>query len=858
MSSGENAKPPATFEERNPFDISRRSGPEVAAEIAKRMSAWKLARTRTAAQSTTIPGDEAKVSRSAAKSADAKSPPIAAPVQPARMPKAAAPAPQPASPARSAKTSAPRVPYFASASATRRAMPPAPSLKQGSARPQTPTDDELATRADEAAIEIAAPVLEQPRHDDPPLDTVDAAPMTANADAPLTEPAPVVSIDETAIEADAAPAVAPSDPVEAPSVAQASEPIPVEPDDTQRRRAEARAIKARWMAAHDLDAIDTSGAGRDAALTVEPPEVPAMADTGGEAISAHAPQAAAENLDRPLPDEKPDEAASNDELLLDQPIEPERDAVLEAVTEVEELAPEIGVASDAAAGRLEPTFDAPIMRAMPAPVVDRAVTRETHALDLAALDEMAGRKEPTFDPPVAHAETSDVVREPEVAPRDAVAEALRPRPAAQPAAEPAVFAHRDAADDGLSIAALDEAAGRKEPTFDEPIQRKAAAIEPPVRAADRPREPRIEAAPEPRSDEPASDVAPEDDSPELGIAALDEAAGRKEPTIDEPVRPAQPAAAPIAAPRVKLRPIETRIEVRRVDTLRADPQLSARRPIFPHIGPEEWDIPPAIATHASRERRGTSWAIGLGTVLLIAGITAPAAIWQQGRQAEDQVARVAPAPAPQQLPATTATTTAQPPSDQAEATLPEAPQPETPPAVPAVTAQQSSAPSAPEQAEPEAEQAAAGSKPATTLGAVTDGGDVNKSPVIAPPLPTVNLASQTNGTSDPMVARPFVPAQGEGPFLRAPTTGSATVPVAGAPVQSAAVGVRPNLMGQLKPKATSTVSAAKPVANKPRPAVRKPFFQQSPDQMFDTLIETLSEGKPVNPATKPVSPSDRR
>ena len=99
-------------------------------------------------------------------------------------------------------------------------------------------------------------------------------------------------------------------------------------------------------------------------------------------------------------------------------------------------------------------------------------------------------------------------------------------------------------------------------------------------------------------------------------------------------------------------PIETRIEARRVDTLRADPPLTARRPIFPHIEPEEWDVPPMVAARAGRERRGTGWAIGLGSLLLIAGITAPAAIWQQGRQVQDQVALVTPAPATQQTQAT--------------------------------------------------------------------------------------------------------------------------------------------------------------------------------------------------------------
>ncbi|NJO38187.1 MAG: hypothetical protein HC871_11975, partial [Rhizobiales bacterium] len=81
MSSGEKTKLPATFEERNPFDISRRSGPEVAAEIAKRMVAWKQARARTSpAPATTQSGT---TQSGTVPSADAKQPPIAAPVQPA-------------------------------------------------------------------------------------------------------------------------------------------------------------------------------------------------------------------------------------------------------------------------------------------------------------------------------------------------------------------------------------------------------------------------------------------------------------------------------------------------------------------------------------------------------------------------------------------------------------------------------------------------------------------------------------------------------------------------------------------------------------------------------------------------------
>src|SRR5688572_6021803 len=176
MSSGDNAKPPATFEERNPFDISRRSGTDVAAEIAKRMVAWKQARARTSATSTTIA------------SGDAKSPPIAAPVQPARMPPAPAPNAAPAATpaARRAGTSMPRVPYFAS-SAARRAMPPAPSLKQGSARPQAATGDEPPARP--PTIQLAAPMLERAS----PRDESAAKPETPLADAP---PVAAASIED--------------------------------------------------------------------------------------------------------------------------------------------------------------------------------------------------------------------------------------------------------------------------------------------------------------------------------------------------------------------------------------------------------------------------------------------------------------------------------------------------------------------------------------------------------------------------------------------------------------------------------------------------------------------------------------
>jgi hypothetical protein len=803
MSSGEQAKPPATVEERNPFDISRRSGPEVAAEIAKRMAAWKQARTRTAAPSTTIP------------SGDAKQPPIAAPVQPARMPKPATPAPQPEPVARSAKNAGPRVPYFASAAA-RRAMPPAPSLKQASTPPQ-PEGEEIDKRVDEPATAAPMPQQESPPHYDEAPAVADAV-TAANPETPLADTTPA-AIEDAPTEAPLATEI--FEPIESPPVTETPESIAAEPDDdTERRRAEARAIKARWIAARDLDAlIDTSAARGDGGSL---PAVEAHEEAQGADKVEDAPALAVQTdltvaeIDDPVARGLEDEAPA---------------ATAAAAMTVEELAPETPPTTRVSstdlpneAWRLEPTFDAPTVRA---PIGGRDVAGEAQASGLTALDEVAGRKEPTFDAPVAP-ETRDVERESDIAPRD------------------------DAADVGLSVAALDDVAGRKEPTFDTSVQPEAHAAEVATRVA---------AAAGPQAEEPA-DIRTAAEAPELSITALDEAAGRKEPTFDAPAPPAKPAA-PVAAPRIALRPIETRIEARRVDTLRAEPQPSIRRPIFARIEPEEWDVPPAVAARANRARGGTGWAIGLGSVLLIAGITAPAAIWQQGRQAQDQVALVNPAPPQQQAPAATAET----PQIPAHATLPEAPQPATAPPfaapepnAPAVVGTEELKASAPQ---PEAEQAAINPQPATTLGPVGDGGNVMEAPVMAPPPPSVSLASQAGaaGASPAMVARPFVPEQGDGPFLRAPTTGTTTVPVASAPTQSASVGVKPNLMVVLKPKAAAPVAATKPAASKPKPLVvrkPKPFFQQSPEQMFQTLVDTLSEGRPVNPATKPVPPSTRR
>jgi hypothetical protein len=885
MSSGDKAKPPATVEERNPFDISRNSGPDVAAEIAKRMAAWKQARARTTPASTT--SRSSTIPSATISAGDTKvPPPIAAPVQPARMPNAARgsqPA-QTSSATGSAGSAASRVPYFA-VSAIRRAMPPAPSLKQ--ARPPAPESDERAARTDEPPIMPAEPVTEQSRQnrDEQPLQAPDMVPAMTAPEAPVAEASPAASatIEETDRMAVAPTRPEPFDthPFQLSSTAEASETMPAEPDERERRRAEARAIKARWIAARDLDALLERPAA-EAAQAIKAAE-PASPDAG--IVSAGGP-GADEGLEAQAREAQAREAQGSEEDPVRSSTEEQLpDAASEPNTEFEATAQADEPASHATppeepeatktiptAARDEAAFGAAIVAASKtAPVADRDQRRESKALDVAALDEVAGRREPTFDTPRAAPETLDATPESRVEAPDAVIAPLRAEPVVDEAPDPTT-AHRGAAlGHALSVAELDAVAGRKEPTFDPPVESAASD----GTLADETSEPQDEATSTPvarAAAEPAPVLSARDeaaeDLPPLTVDALDEIAGRKEPTFDEPVRPAVAAPAAAAAqkaPHIKLRPIETRIEARRVDTLRADPPMAARRPIFPHIEAEEWDMPPVIAARA--ERRGTGWAIGLGSLLLIAGITAPAAIWQQGRQVQDQVALVSPAPDPQHPPATpgspaTGATTAQEPAQApTQATLPAAPQPEAPKSeatAPAVAAQQSSTPAAAEPQPETPETDAADAPPATTLSAIGNSDDVNEAPVVAPPRPMENLKTASTGT--PMVARPFEPSQGDGPFLRAPTTGAATVPVTGAPVQSAAVGVKPNLIGLLKPKAATVASASKPVASRPRTGQRqpKPFFQQSPDQMFETLIETLSEGRPVNPATKPTSPSSRR
>jgi hypothetical protein len=688
MSSGGKPKPPATFEERNPFDISRRSGPEVAAEIAKRMAAWKQARARSYGTTAAAPGD--------AKAA-AEAPPIAAPVQPARMP-----APQTA-------PTAPRAPLFASFSAARRAVPAAAAVKQAAPLSQTSIEPARQSTAPDSAETATHGAREDQRRGT--LEPSALPPQSTRDDALIT------------------------------------------PLEMQQRGSAASATVAEGNAG----AVPAAAVSADAA---GPP-------CAGERDRLDTPCA------RPL-----------------------------AAISIEAL--------DQAAGRKEPTLDAPLGPQVAAIAVPAAARTAAAAQSgsVSAVDEMSGRQEPTF----------------------AANESSAP-------AAPSASAEPGLATAAISIDALYEVAGRKEPTFDKPAQRAAPALGGhDKRAAGRTRD---------------------------GSAA---SAGRQDPRPDAPRVPTPVAAATSSARshhdvdgqaagrRIEPRAIETRIEARRIDALRADPQLAGRRPVLPRIKPEAWDVPPAVAARAERRRRSSAWAIGLGAALLIVGITAPAAIWQ-GRQGssvnQDKVASIDPAPAQP----VTATPPQDAPADSAPETQP-AEQPQDAAVRPQVSeaAREPAPAAAPDTAAPERQAA---------LSPVGDGGEVSEAPVVAPPPPA--LLESTTGqpaarvpvgpvNTSPMVARPFVP----GPVMNPPTAGTASVAVYGTALpasRAATARPKPELIGQLKPKVVVKPASGgqQQMARKPRP-----FFQQSPEQMFNTLMDTLTNGRPINPANTPPSPSNRK
>jgi hypothetical protein len=180
------------------------------------------------------------------------------------------------------------------------------------------------------------------------------------------------------------------------------------------------------------------------------------------------------------------------------------------------------------------------------------------------------------------------------------------------------------------------------------------------------------------------------------------------------------------------------------------------------------------------------------------------------------------------------------------------------------------------------------------LSAIKNKSELNPAPVVAPPSPKIAATvapsrvpasrSATEATApaeqqiaDPMVPHPFVPEAAPKPTPFRPdqtadqqgaafgaAAGAAAVADIGMPQQSvpvtggpATIALKPSLSGQLKPAGTASSAMPAParqtVARKPRP-----YYPQSLDQMFENLIDTLSAGQPVNPASKPLPPSNRR
>jgi hypothetical protein len=903
MSSGEGAKP-TSYEERNPFDISRRSQTEVAAEIAERLAAWKRARGRSYA--TPSPGAPRSSSGSPSSPAEPRAPAIAAPVQPARLPKskygehadrAAKPAnelqsrpsglpvpPRPAPEIKVAAAIAP-APDPSPATAVQRAMPPAPTLR----RPAERTE----------------PARARP---ETPLET-----PSGLADVPARPSADAGAAESVALSDDVPAGVPPA------GDSHAAEATPA------ARAAEADGIAARQdMAPEMAQTATTSGVG----------------SLDRDARAADAPKADGQGLDRfvaeatlqtPAASSPEAPAARADQTGAREPAAPRIDALAvpppgldgPGLDRYAPAAPEAGTEAPEA---FKPEAAGLDIRGTPtrAPAMPRldALAAEMHEAELAARarpasatltpDGDAARavpRKPLFDLRAARARAreADAAARPEI---DAAAHADGRAPEnadGTPAVEPAMQDAAPTDPDGSSFEALDREAFRiGSPKIEAP------AVEPPATGP--------QAAPAGEEsdrgkgrDRPRGADAPNDAALAAAASASEtQAAGgrARAPAGSAPaasgrrLRIAAPAPLTIepAYPDARMEPggivlpsIETRIETRRIGTLLADPWIAGRRPIFPHVEPEAWDIPtPAVAARPGRQRSGTGWAIGLGALLLIVGITAPAAIWQ-GRQAapgdQDQVATLAPPPASQAVseaaPPPASQAASRPPPDASPAPSASAPdQPQhvasPPPAGRAPAPAPSSVPLAPEpqvgSAAPEKESADRAANQAA-LAPVRAGGELNKAPVSSPPPRSgVVLARNPAGKAvakaepaaepDPAfspVAHAFVPEAAPKPtaFQPEPSPGmpvanapanGASVPIDGSP---ASVTLKPSLIGQLKPQ---VADAAKTGGAVPQRAAGKPRTPYPPtlDQMFQNLIETLSSGQPVNPNTKAIPPSTRR
>src|SRR5262249_17247456 len=284
-------------------------------------------------------------------------------VQPARAPK---PTERPAAAGDGSGRS--RVPYFATFS-VQRAMPPAPSLKKPDSRPLDSAQSPQAPAPESPRVDVPAgeAVIEPPAHsatagagsEAQGLDAEAAAwppaeMLLADSDTDTTEPAAAEDSIEPAASDEAPSDEAPSDEalsdevrpdqaneVDDPRAAALGRPeiepaVPAEAaEDIENRRAKARDMRARWIAAHDLDS----------------PHL-------GEPVASRATETR---------DEVPER----------------REPTFEMRTEKSDSA------ETAKAGPKGPAGEA----------VTAEPPKVSAAMPIEALDEIAGRKEPTFDRP---------------------------------------------------------------------------------------------------------------------------------------------------------------------------------------------------------------------------------------------------------------------------------------------------------------------------------------------------------------------------------------------------------------------------------------------------------------------------
>jgi hypothetical protein len=767
MSSGERAKPPATFEERNPFDISKRSGTEVAAEIAKRLAAWKQARGRSyATQSSTVPAAEGK--------------PIGAPVQPARLPKfgehaRAHPANEPqshaipanaksvnpssavgptstapthAAPAKPAPAKPAERPLpLAVFAAVQRAMPPAPSLKRPAASPE-PTIEAPAFEAAEIAALQNASQLEMPAAELPQIEE------TIAVEPPSAQPSQIDVAERIASDYIDAP-------VEETREIEIAPPVSAEPVNEMVAASDgvAERFERRELDAH-RDVAETPASDAD---------LPAIAAVDATQADAQTDPIAAAALESGI------DSARQTEPPTTEPRDIEAPWIPPSATELPETDEPAPVAQES-----EP--------ARGAPLAAEAADIEPQSTDPRDIDALAMR-EAAFMPPAP--------------------------------VEPRRF-------DLRAIRMLDTEAP--------PVLRRPEIVAPSAPAVE------------------ADDI----EAHRIGtgeIEAGEIGTGDGAPGIEVPR---------LEAPQSEIPASEA-------------PRIIVRRPIFPHIEPAEWEVRPSSASARARRhaRGGTGWAIGLGSLLLIAGVTAPAAIWQQGRTLAppslDQAVALNPAPTPAPQTAQPAVT-AEPANPQPVAPQPAAPQPaaaqpasppidqaQNPPAPqPTATASTADAPQpAPQQ---QTSQQA-------SLGTVANGGEVADAPISVPPPPAAiqpELAPPAPSDASavlpetgvtplyPPAPRPFQPQFAATPFH--PTTMDGI----------ASVATKPTVTGRLKPTQSASIAVPNAAPSAPQRLVAKPVKpvtkkRQPPlDQMFNDLIQSLSGGQPVNPANKPASPSQRR